>query len=237
MNIVNIAILDDEEESLEKTRRETEQFFAGKEIPFRIQTYGSPKWFVYSLPEEPADIYLLDIEMEQMSGLEVARKLRERYPDPVLIFITNHVEYAIPAFEVNTYRYIPKAQMAEMLPKAYESLLPLLENKDMEYYAISKGNSATRLYYKDIYYLKKEGKYVVFISKGREARVRDSLIHVYKELNSDRFLMIDKSYVVNIQHVMQLYSREIIMRNQISLPVSAPRIGQVRRAVMDYWGK
>lgn len=47
------------------------------------------------------------------NGIEAAREIRRFYPDPIIMFITNFVDYAIEAYEVNTYRYIPKECLKE----------------------------------------------------------------------------------------------------------------------------
>ena len=66
------------------------------------------EWFLLGLNEEKFDMYILDIRMPGENGIEAAREIRRLYPDPVIIFITNFVDYAIEAYEVNTYRYIPQ---------------------------------------------------------------------------------------------------------------------------------
>ena len=58
--------------------------------------------------------------------------------DPVFIFVTNHVDYAVDAYEVNTYRYIPKGVLTEKLPQALGTLLPSLQLKEEQYYIINK---------------------------------------------------------------------------------------------------
>lgn len=55
-----------------------------------------------------------------------------------MIFITNYMDYAVDAYEVNTYRYIPKTKMEEKLPEAYESLLPEFMKREEQYYVIEK---------------------------------------------------------------------------------------------------
>lgn len=90
------------------------------------------------------------------NGIEAAREIRRLYPDPVIIFITNFVDYAIEAYEVNTYRYIPKECLKEKLPQAYDALLPGIMEKEERYYIINKRNEVEKLAYSDIFYMKKK---------------------------------------------------------------------------------
>lgn len=64
------------------------------------------------------DLLLLDIEMPGMDGLELASRLRQLLPDALLIFITSHVEFALDAYELSTFRYIPKNNMDGRLEHA-----------------------------------------------------------------------------------------------------------------------
>lgn len=85
-----------------------------------------------------------------------SEEIRRLYPDPVIIFITNFVDYAIEAYEVNTYRYIPKECLKEKLPQAYDALLPGIMEKEERYYIINKRNEVEKLAYSDIFYMKKK---------------------------------------------------------------------------------
>ena len=49
--------------------------------------------------------------MEKMDGIEAAKRIRAEYPEPIIIFATNYPEYAIDAYEVNTWRYIQKKKL------------------------------------------------------------------------------------------------------------------------------
>ena len=90
--------------------------------------------------------------MSGKNGLEVAREIRRYYADPTMIFITNYMDYAVDAYEVNTYRYIPKTKMEEKLPEAYESLLPELMKREEQYYVIEKKGEIEKIAYSCLLY-------------------------------------------------------------------------------------
>ena len=94
-------ILDDDEMYLKKEKDITEQYFAEKNVDCTVTIYQNVEWFLLGLNEEKFDMYILDIRMPGENGIEAAREIRRLYPDPVIIFITNFVDYAIEAYEVN----------------------------------------------------------------------------------------------------------------------------------------
>lgn len=69
-------------------------------------------------------IYLLDVEMEVLDGFEVARFIREKDQEAIIIFITSHVEWMPEAFEVNAFHYLIKPidelKVKQVLTKAME---------------------------------------------------------------------------------------------------------------------
>ena len=142
------------------------------------------------------DIYFMDIEMPDISGMELASYVRMKYDSPFIVFVTAHMEYS-----VKCYRYLA---------------------------------------YDQIQYLSKDGKYTLFYTDKPEVfRERRALSKVIEDMQQvdDAFIMTDKSYGVNIRHVLRLKDHMLTMRNGDSVPVSLPRYQQVKKAISDYWGR
>ena len=234
--MIRIMILDDDEMYLKKEKEITEHYFAEKNIDCTVTIYQNVEWFLLGLNEEKFDMYILDIRMPGENGIEAAREIRRLYPDPVIIFITNFVDYAIEAYEVNTYRYIPKECLKEKLSQAYDALLPVIMEKEERYYIINKRNEVEKLAYSDIFYMKKEGKYVIFVHRRGEVKIRASLSTIEKELNSKEFIISDRGYLANIQHVMKMKGRDLYMRDGNIITVGRERFKGVREAILNYWG-
>ena len=64
------------------------------------------------------DLLLLDIEMPEKDGMSLAASLRRHLPLSLIIFITSHTQYAVKAYELSVFRYIPKSEMETCLPLA-----------------------------------------------------------------------------------------------------------------------
>lgn len=235
--MLKIALLDDEKECLELIKTITSKYMECHGIKYDLKEYTRTQDLFYDLEEmEYFDIYLLDVELPESSGLQVARKIREKYLDSFIIYITNYTEYAIEAFEVNAYRYIPKSCLKEKLAEAYKALYTQILQREEKFYTIVKAHQVEKIPYHEIYYLTKDGKYVVFVHKRGASKIRKTLETVMDELDDrQQFIYTDKSFVVNLIHIMSLEDNQIVLRNKAVVPVSRPRLEQVKQEIMEYW--
>ena len=226
--MIKIAVLDDDKEYITKICDITKQAMFQLNLVHDIQIYNDINIFLRDLNGGIYyDIYLLDVEMPQMNGLEVAKNIRKKYNEPIIIYITNYADYAIEAFEVNAYRYILKKNIEEKLLEAYNVLLVKKTNASENVYMIKSKNSLVRIPYRNIIYLQKDGKYVSVVHKDGKNRVRMSLEEVVFELKSEEFVFIDRSFVVNIKNIISLKCQQLKMVDGSILTISKPRLQQV----------
>lgn len=235
--MLKIAVLDDQELYIETVEGITKKSLLEQGISYEFFKYTSPEDLLDDIEEDNKyDIYLLDVELPTTSGLEVARKIREKYYDPIIIYITNYVEYAVEGYEANAYRYIPKKMLEQKLPEAYVSIYSNIGNKKKNYYVIEKNHKLERVAYEDIYYIKKDDKYILIVHKHGISRDRKTIAEFIEHVKPyESFIGVDRSYVVNILHVMSLKNQQIILRNGDVIPVSKPKLSYVKKEIMRIW--
>ncbi len=77
--------------------------------------------------KEPADILILDIDMPQISGLELAERLRADNLNLIIIFLSAHEEFVFKAIEFQPFRYIRKIRLETEMPVAIQAAVNVLE--------------------------------------------------------------------------------------------------------------
>ncbi len=237
--MLSIAVLDDEDIYIDRIGRITEECMNQMGMNHEIGIYRSGQDVLTDLKNgRYFDIYLLDMKLPDMDGLEVAKQIRRRSSDSILIYITHYVDYCIEGYEVNAYRYILKTKLEENLRRAYLSMKEALRKKKKcdRFYIVEHYGQQERILYRDIYYLKKDRKYVVIVHKNGESLVRKPIGAILEELHSEEFLMIDRSCIVNIDHVESLKDYGVCVRNGEILPVSRPKWGYVKDMIMNGGG-
>lgn len=183
------------------------------------------------------DLLLLDIEMPGATGMELVEKIRPFLPDIKIIFVTSHIEYAIDAFELSIFRYVPKTELTARLPGAVDAALRLLALEDGRTYTIQTSSRLEKIPYRKILYIEKEGKNARLVTEDGEARVRKSLQQVWEELGAEEFIFTDRGCIVNLIHILQVKEGTAVLKNGMALPVSRSHLQSVKEEINRYWGE
>lgn len=231
--MIKIAALDDEEKWIQTEKKIAEQVFKIDE--FEFFGYTKAEDFLSDLRKKEYDIYLLDMELPTENGLSIGKKIKESYESAVIIYVTGHVEYAVEAYEVNAFRYIPKTMLEQKLSEALNAVFYTLSLQKEEYLSLVRCHRIEKIPIRHIYYMIKDKKYVIIIQRGGEYRVRMTLEQIQQQLHQDCFLKIDKGSIVNIDHVMSMEHYQVKMRDGKYLAVSHPQAKQVKMKIADYW--
>lgn len=182
------------------------------------------------------DLILLDIEMPGKSGMELAGEIRPHLPEVKIIFITSHIEYAVDAFELSVFRYVPKNDIEKRLRLAITDAVKLILLEDGKSYTIQTNSRLEKIPLRDIFYIMRDGKNAEFTTAGGVSKVRKSLQQVYEELGAEEFIFIDRGCIVNLIHVMQVHNGSVVLKNGDCLPVSRSHLQTVKEQINTYWG-
>ena len=174
--------------------------------------------------------------MPGISGMEMPQKIKGYLPNVRILFVTSHTEYAIDAFELSIFRYVPKNNLEIKLPAAVIDAAKLVELEAGQEYTIQTANRMEKIPYKDIFYIQRDGKNASIVSSAGTSKVRKSLQQVFEELNAPEFIFIDRGYIVNIVQVMKINDSIAVLKNGEQLPISRSHLQEVKRQINQFWG-
>ena len=104
--MLRIAVCDDEHICLENEKRIIENYLSSRNEKAVIDTFISAQELLASASEIQYDLFMLDVEMPGMDGMEVAWKLHEINEKALIVFISAYIKYASHGYRVNAFRYI-----------------------------------------------------------------------------------------------------------------------------------
>lgn len=232
--MIRIAALDSDEAWIEAERNITDGFFGG-DTPHLFHGYTTVESFLFDMEGKPSDIYLLDMELPQADGLEIAKKIRMKYYYAWIIYVTDQMDYAADGYEVNAFRFIAKDNLQEKLTRAYEALLDELAGRKSSYFTLENSRALIRIPEDDIYYLEKEDKYVIVKYRHGEERVRMTLEEALKKLDPKAFMKINKSMIVNFMYVQTIVKHKAKMQGNFFLPISQAQLENAKRGLAEFW--
>ena len=236
--MIRIAICDDEERAVASTEKIVKTCLQAQGIGCEITTYTQSRNLLYDITDDGFfyDLILLDIEMPGISGMEIPQQLKGFLPNVRIIFVTSHTEYAIDAFELSIFRYVPKNNLEVKLAAAVTDAAKLIELEAGQEYTIQTASRMEKIPYKDIFYIQRDGKNASIISSVGIAKVRKSLQQVFDELNTPEFIFVDRGCIVNIIHIMKISDGMVVLKNGEQLPISRSHLQEVKQKINQFWG-
>ncbi len=238
MNMIKIAICDDEEKAVALHEKIVKGCLQAQGIGCEITTYTQSRNLLYDITDDNFfyDLILLDIEMPGISGMEIPQQIKRFLPNVRIIFVTSHTEYAIDAFELSIFRYVPKNNLEAKLTTAVTDAAKLIELENGQEYTIQTASRMEKIPYKDIFYIQRDGKNASIVSSIGISKVRKSLQQVFDELNTPEFIFIDRGYIVNIVQIMKISDSLALLKNGEQLPISRSHLQEVKRQINQFWG-
>lgn len=166
---------------------------------------------------EEADIFLIDIQLEGSSGIELGKRLIKTYPQIKIIFISGYIRYAPEVYEVPHVYFVWKPDLEVRLPQALQmacrqsrrSILPLNWKGHRKF-----------IFMDDIMYIERELRKSRIVLPEQEHYVYMTLEELMDRLQEQRFIRIHKSYIVNFDHISEFCRQSIVLRDGTQLPVS-----------------
>jgi DNA-binding LytR/AlgR family response regulator len=222
---MKIGICDDAAES----RKQTADFC--RELGYnKIFLFNSGKELLNSPECFSLTLLFLDIEMCGMNGIEVKNILEQSSPSTFIVFLTSHQELMPNAFGRNVIFFLSKPLSKHSLEIAIEKAAFL--TKDFVPIRIDK---KTELLCKNILYLHAEQKYTVFYTENGESFLsRKSLKYWGENLDKLGFCSISRATIINLKHFVSICKKNVILRGNISLPISRRYIALLNEQFNSY---
>jgi two-component system, LytTR family, response regulator len=170
------------------------------------------------------DILFLDIEMPDMSGIELVKSLGDKRP--MVIFTTSTTDYAAEAFDLNVVDFLIKPVSPARFLVAVEKAKKMLmikglaaTDKEDEFVFIRDSNVVRRLKVSDILYMEARGDYVKINVTGQTYSIHSSLKSVEEKLSKNTFLRVHRSFIINVGKIDTIEGGTLIVNRNI-VPVS-----------------
>lgn len=236
--IISCAVCDDVCEEAKITRDKIIKIYKNCDFTCEVSIYNKGHHLMSAIEDNRnIQLMVLDVEMPEISGIDIARAVKKLGKKCIVIFLTSHNDYAVDGYELGVFRFIPKDRIDELLEKALMDAAEKIKFEFRKTFLIQHQDSVEKIYYDDINYVTKDGKNsVIHLVNKQTLQVRKSLSDVLDELNSPEFLFIDRGCITNINNVWKVDKKDWICANGIRLPMSGATRAVIKQKLFAYWG-
>ncbi len=174
------------------------------------------------------DILFLDIFMEGMSGIEVAKRIRMTDPNALLIFVSSSNDFYRESYDLYAFNYLIKPLTEDKFTAVLRRAISHL-GKDMDQVIrFSFNNTLNTVRYSQILYLTSDKHIVIFhLTSGKTLKSYGKIDDFVTQLPTEVFLRCHQSYIINLKHVTGMSNREFIF-GEVRVPVSRKYFVQAR---------
>ncbi len=179
------------------------------------------------------DFIILDIELDRMNGIDLAREIRNTDKQVTIAFLSNSREYVFEGYEVGAVRYLMK-------PLTKQQLFPLLTmvqkslEEEKSYIIVGNEREKHKLLVKDISYVEALGHYIIIHMADRSLEVKKNMNEIAKEFGGD-FIMTHRSYLVNICWIERITRTDCFLSGGEKVPISRNSYEAVNQAFISYY--
>ena len=226
---MRICFCDDEASTRSQFERMAAAWAEQRGEAAELQLYNSAEQLLFEVGQPEAqelvfDLILLDIQMGGMDGITLARQLRAQDKRVTLAFLTAAREYVFEGYEVKALRYLIKP----VQDAALFSILDEIQSADQRFVLLN----GSRINLNDLIYVEAEAHYCHLVFEDHRQKEKIG-IRELKTMLDETFVMIHRSYLVNIAKVDQI-RREDLSASSFTLPIARSQLKIVNEAFIRY---
>ena len=183
-----------------------------------IRIFSSGAELLKCLQAETCDILLLDIDMPDITGLEIAGQLSLSEKRPLLIFVTSHDELVYDSFQYHPFAFVRKSCFDREIKPVLEDCVRELQHRERHFCFRWEGKRVCLLL-SELFYFEAEGNYLHVFSKTGQYRFRSTIASVENTLAGCGFIRIHKGFLINQAAVRLFNAKEVELFDGTLLPL------------------
>lgn len=182
-----------------------------------IETFKNASEALVFMQDNTADVYFLDINMPEISGLTLAKIINKKSK---IIFTTAYREYAVDGFKLQAVDYLLKPFAYDRFLEAIEKISPtsIMEITSSTFMFVRSERKMVKVDFDEILYVESLSDYVKIITAEKTIITRETITNLEEKLNKN-FIRIHRSFIVPLNKINS-YTNEFIEINKKALPIS-----------------
>lgn len=234
--MIRIAICEDNESDRQVIKRAVDQVMREERKPYEVDLYADGEELLENY-RIGVDILLLDIQMQSINGIAVAEKIRQFDESVQIIFITSLPNYACDGYHVRAFSFLLKPIRFRNFSIEFRAALRKIELMREKEIVIRNAGCVFCVSTSEIICLEVRDHTVTYYLDNRQLQENRGISALEKELKPKGFFRCHQSFLVNQKHIVRIENDQLIMTNQMRIPISKHRRKQFLQDVLNYVGE
>ncbi|MGN0468248.1 MAG: LytR/AlgR family response regulator transcription factor [Acutalibacteraceae bacterium] len=217
---MRILICDDEQEFVDRLKTHIEKFMKQRSVSFQIDAENDPKKVMES--DSVYQLAFLDIQMNEINGISLAKELKLRNGKVVIFFITSYNQYQDDAMDLRAFRFFEKPFEPERLNSGLEKAMEYIDESYVDFYVYTD-NEQKKVLTDDVIYVERGNRKVTLVTTDGKYTTKESFDDWCNILQNSFFYRVHKSFLVNLHYVTSYKYSELIVQNSIRIPIASRR--------------
>lgn len=218
---MRIAICDDERIHSSVLERIIKQWAAFQEEVVKVRLYDSGEAFMKDFDRGVKfDVVFLDIQMGGISGIDLAKHIREWDMSIMIVFCTNFRDYVFEGYEVSALRYLIKPIKERKCIETLNVISEACKKKQTGHFTVKTETTTHRIAKSDIVHISSSGHYLYAHTFDAAYKFRGKLTQIEEDFAPPMYTKCNRGILINLAHVNCITRETVTMTNQEELPVS-----------------
>ncbi len=235
-NNLKFYICDDDNNFANSAKREIDLYMNDVRNCETI-VFNSGTALLRQFDKQCADVILLDIDMPEMSGFEVASLLQKRKENILILFVTSHEDKVYQSYDYHPFWFIRKSHMHDLqviIPKLLRRIDADDERKRLTF-NLKTENCVVEIDINTVIYIEAYKNDIIIQDKvSGEKQVRCKMTDAEKQLYPLNIIRIQNGVLVNCRYISKITSREVILTDGTHLGLSRSKIDFVREEYQNF---
>lgn len=236
----HIALCDDDARQMQLTHKLLNNYLSLRGVTAKIWEFASAQALLNAMYDETFDLYLLDIVMPEMDGIDLGMELRKTDENGVIIYLTTSPDFALEGYSVKAASYLLKPVQEEKLFSSLDDALKAITDRRKQSIMVKTADGMSRLLLDDILYVEqterapryymKDGSCVVGVT------IQTSFQDTIRPLLADkRFYLCGASFVLNLHCIKSINKADVLFAGGQQTTVPRRAAAELNTAWIHYW--
>lgn len=233
---MKIAICDDDKDELLRISSILDTYTEEQNASIDYKTFHSATELLSTAKSGAYDLYLLDMIMPTVNGMDTAREIRSFDKVAHIAFLTSSPEFAVESYSVKACNYILKPVTREKLFFALDDIMQSVSEKNQPSMVVKSSDGRVKILLSQLTHVEALDRRVVYyLSSGKAVESIAQFSEVCEELFSyNEFIQPHRSYLVNMHYISSIKNMEIILQTNVAVPIAKRRTAEIKERYLAF---